>query len=67
MKLYYVVYRTGGTLNCKWMRSVPMSRLEAYKTAEAVEKGGRKALVVEKEASDKIGLPEGWEYHAKHI
>ena len=61
-KLFYVVYRTGGVDNCEWKRSLPMSKEEAEKTADTVRKGGRKALVVDKEKSDKIGLPEGWEY-----
>jgi hypothetical protein len=61
-KLYYVVYRTGGTDNAQWHRSLPMNKATAEKSAQDVRAGGRKAIVVEKEASDKIGLPEGYEY-----
>lgn len=61
-KLYYVVYRTGGTLNAKWHRTLAMSRPEAEQAKLDVEKGGRKAMIVEKSLSDAIGLPEGYEY-----
>ena len=62
MKLYYVVYRTGGTVNCEWKRTLAMPKDEAEKARAEVERGGRKALVVEQSLSDAIGLPVGWEY-----
>ena len=62
MKLYYVIYRIGGTENFEWRRSVPMSKKEAEKSADDVRKGGRKAMIVEQKASDAIGLPGTYEY-----
>ena len=62
MKLYYVVYRTGGTLNAKWNRTLAMPKAEADAAKLDVERGGRKAMIVEKSLSDAIGLPTGYEY-----
>jgi hypothetical protein len=61
-KLYYVVYRTGGTLNAKWNRTLAMLKSDAQKACQDVEKGGRKAMIVEKGLSDRLGLPEGYDY-----
>jgi len=62
MKTYYVIYRTGGTLNAQWHRSLEMSKELAEQTKLDIEKGGRKCLVVDCKLSDAIGLPEGYEY-----
>jgi len=62
VKFFYVIYRTGGTDNFKWHRTLPMKRDEAIKAQEDTEKMGYKCFIAEKESSDKIGLPETYEY-----
>ena len=63
MKTYTVIYRTGGTLNAKWHRT--LGRFTDYKKAVAsaneIERQGYKALIQDTKMLDAIGLPEGWE------
>ena len=61
-KQFYCVYRTDGTLNATWNRSLAMPKAEAEQARTDIEKGGRKCFIVEKSLSDAIGLPEGYEY-----
>ena len=61
-ELYYVIYRTGGTQNVQWHRTLAMFKVEAEQARAEVERGGRKAIVVNKSLSDAIGLPTGYEY-----
>jgi hypothetical protein len=60
---YTVVYRVGGTANCRWVRALPVgSKAEAVTMAAAVERQGYKALYQRTAYWDAIGLPEGWGY-----
>lgn len=52
-----VVYRTGGTENFEWHRTLAMSREAADGSKEAIERGGRRAMVFRYSQSVKIGLP----------
>lgn len=59
---YTVVYRTGGTLNAKWHRTLvnePVKR-DAERVKFELEAMGYKALVFTVAALDAIGLPEGY-------
>lgn len=62
MKTYTVVYRTGGTHNFSWKKSVPY---QSYASAAAckndIERGGRKALIFDTKQLEKVGLPETYE------
>lgn len=66
--LFYVVFQTGGRLNFKWHRSLPMGEEEAEKSCETTRRMGYAAMVVNVGRSDAIGLPdtydapEIWEY-----
>ena len=53
-----VVYRTGGTVNFQWHRSLAMSRSEAEASAEAQRRMGREARTEDYQRSLAIGLPE---------
>ena len=53
-----VVYRTGGTENFGWHRSLAMSREEAQKARDVSERMGYAAHVENYERSLAIGLPE---------
>lgn len=58
-KLWVVVYRTGGTVNFEWHRSVAFDSKEAAAECyNAVLRGGRHAMVVDYHLSMAIGLPE---------
>jgi len=59
--LYCVVYRTGGTDNFRWHRTLAMTLAEAQQAREEVERGGRKAMVVNYAQSMTIGLPDTYE------
>lgn len=59
---YTVVYRTGGTANCKWNRTVTGTRAECEKMRTDTEKMGYKALLFKTVQLDSIGMPEGWDY-----
>ena len=62
-KQYVIVYRTGGTRNFKWLRSLA---LESYETAiekrNEVERMGYPAYVVDLGLSYAIGLPDTFAY-----
>jgi hypothetical protein len=59
---YCVVFRTGGTYNFQWKRSLGMSKEEANAKRQEVERMGYKAHVENYGLSLSIGLPEGYEY-----
>lgn len=59
--LYCLVYRTGGTENFKWNRTLPMTKVEATEKKWELEKMGYKTLIVDYNQSLSIGLPEGYE------
>ena len=57
--LFCVVYRTGGTVNFKWNRSVAVDSKEAAEAvALTVERMGYPAKIVDYHLSMSIGLPE---------
>lgn len=56
--LFCVVFRTGGTINFKWHRTIAMSRLEAEDAAQAARRMGYVAHVEEFSMSMSVGLPE---------
>jgi hypothetical protein len=59
MKTYCIVFRTGGTLNFKWRRSLPMSYDEAIIALSAEKKAGRiNSMICDYDKSVSIGLPE---------
>ena len=58
---FCVVYRTGGTANFSWTRSLGMSKADAVQTARDCERMGYKSMVVNYALSMAIGLPEGYE------
>ena len=59
---FTVVYRTGGTENCTWRRTMAYAtREEARESAASVERMGYKALVHKTHEIDAIGMPEGWD------
>jgi hypothetical protein len=60
-KQFCVVYRTGGTANFKWQRTVPQDREQATLTCSDVNRAGYPAHVVDFQQSLKIGLPETFE------
>lgn len=60
---YTVVYRTGGTDNCTWKRTINYLTIdEAKASAISIEKMGYKALVQKAHFTDTIGLPQGWSH-----
>jgi hypothetical protein len=57
-----VVYRTGGTVNFQWHRTdAYRTREDAERIASEIRRGGRRAMVVDYQASMSIGLPETFE------
>jgi hypothetical protein len=60
-KLYVCVFRTGGTENFAWHRTLSMTYRQALLAKMEVEQGGRPCYVVEHERSKAIGLPETYE------
>lgn len=60
-RLFCVVFRSGGPAACRWDRTLAMSRMSASARCAEVERGGRKALVVDYEQSLRLGLPQGWD------
>lgn len=59
MKTFCVIYRTGGTANFKWHRSMAVGSMEAAAAILAeVQKGGRTAFVADHAKSLAIRLPE---------
>lgn len=58
-----VVYRTGGTINYKWHRTVTfISQEEAEACKMGVRLGGREAYVVTEAELNEKGLPQTYEY-----
>lgn len=61
MKTFTIAYRTGGTKNFSWHRTLAFAtKAEAEQGAEEVRRGGRPALVFDTGQLDSIGLPEGF-------
>ena len=59
---FTVIYRTGGTLRCRWHKTSPKAlREDAQALAADLEKAGDKSLVHNTQLLNAIGLPEGWE------
>ena len=59
--MYTVIYRIGGTENCKWKRCLPVSTItEADKQAEGIERMGYKAVVHLTDILNWTGMPTGW-------
>lgn len=59
---FTVVYRTGGTENCVWKRSLTVVKsVEAIAIKESLERAGYKALIHKTSQLDKLGMPIGWE------
>jgi hypothetical protein len=61
MDRFCVIYRTGGTVNFQWHRSLGMSRAEALEAAAMTRTGGRPAHVERLDRSLAVGLPETFE------
>jgi hypothetical protein len=59
--LFCVIYRTGGTRNFKWHRSLAMPRQEAEAAAESVRRMGYVAHIEHFNLSISVGLPETYE------
>lgn len=61
MKTFTVIYRTGGTHNCLWLKTTPVAtKREANDRAANIERMGYKAIVHETRALNSIGMPVGW-------
>jgi hypothetical protein len=58
---FVVVFRTGGSVNFRWHRTMPMSQAEAVQAAAEIRRGGRPAHPVRADWSASIGLPETFE------
>jgi len=61
MKKDCVVYRTGGTSNFEWHRTIAMSRSEARQAVIDIKRGGRIAYCYNHSMSVSIGLPETYD------
>ena len=61
---YVVVYRTGGTDNFEWHRSLRMTKGKAALAVMSTKAGGRHAFYVDADQSERIGLPETFEHAA---
>jgi len=62
MLTWTVAFRTGGTENCEWEKTVSfLLKSDALEAKEAIEKGGRKALLFDTKQLNDIGLPVGWD------
>ncbi len=59
---FCVIYRTGGTDNYQWHRSLAMTREEANKACQDTQQMGYHAFVGNYDLSVNIGLPEGYSY-----
>jgi len=58
-----VIFRTGGTDNFQWHRSLPMSRTEAYAGKDNMTNMGFVAYAEKYELSMNVGLPETYSYN----
>ena len=64
--LYCVCYRTGGTENATWHRTINYAtKEEAVQSALDNEEMGYKSLVFKAHDLDVIGLPQGYNYSPK--
>lgn len=62
MLTWTVAFRTGGTENCEWKKTVSfLLKSDALEAKEAIEKGGRKALLFDTDQLNANGLPVGWD------
>ena len=61
MNLFCVIYRTGGTRNFKWHRTLAMSRAQAELACEEARKMGYVAHIEHYNLSLSVGLPETYE------
>jgi len=63
---FVVVFRTGGTENFKWSRTLPLSSRESAVTvAESCQRAGYPAHVEDLGISMAVGLPETFEPDAE--
>ena len=61
-KRWCLVYRTGGTVDFRWNRSVAFTDREEVDAAKAAnERAGYKTLLVDYDKSLAIGLPDTYE------
>ncbi len=59
---YSVVYRTGGTDHCEWLRVLDIFNYDKAKLkAQEIEKMGYKSFVHDTHFLDSVGMPVGWE------
>lgn len=58
--LFCVIYRTGGTINFQWHRSLAMARPEASQAAQEARRMGYAAHVERCALSMSVGLPESF-------
>lgn len=58
VRLYCVVYRTGGTDNFKWQHSLAMPYQEALQAHQDMTRKGYKSYVYEWASLLTIGMPE---------
>jgi len=58
---FTTIYRCGGYVNATWHKAFPVATREKAEAQKAeIERGGRKAIVVETAKLDVVGLPVGW-------
>lgn len=62
LNTHVVIYRTGGTENFEWHRTVLMSREEANRVRADLERQGYRAMTENAVLSYSIGLPDTFEY-----
>ena len=61
MRTYCVIYRTGGTENYKWQRSLAVEDRAKAQILQAVcEKAGYEAMIEDYQLSLSVGLPENY-------
>lgn len=63
--MHCVVFRTGGTENAHWHRSLPMTYDEACAACMIVKRMGFQSHVEDYKFSVNLGLPEGFSYFGK--
>lgn len=57
-----IVYRTGGTANCVWRKTIGFPNDKVKAEAADIERMGYKTIIRPAGYTAIIGLPEGWEY-----
>ena len=61
-KLFNVIYRTGGTHNCKWIRVLDAYPIDqAHTIAASIERMGYRTVIHDTDTVRAIGLPIGWD------